>query len=349
MCSSQQKLTRTSLIQMVTSWVQGGFYRLTIRAGNPHPPENSHRWQLHRRRIHALVIILYLLYIIYEAHWELQRAGNFYATLNVPHDASDRVIKSRFRRLAAQHHPDKVAHSSSSSSSSSIGAQNAGDFYIHLKTASDVLTNNAQRFAYERFGPDILTWRGCSTIKDYVWHGLQFQVFLHYGFAAAGLWGLGFLGYFEVGRYWRWLTLVSLCVFEIHVVMRPKFPYFLEALMNPFLSRFTPHDPYLPFQVIALARRVAIAIYIAIGQLGPILRAGRDQEAVAEEKALLRNLERLEQTTKILDTDTARLMELEMAPFVGNPVAIRDIRGKLKEWLVQNTIRADPMVRDASK
>lgn len=218
---------------------------------------------------------------------------------------------------------------------------------MHLKTASDVLTNPTQRFAYERFGPEILAWRHCVSLRDYVWRGLQTQVLMHYGLAAAGLYGLGFLGYFELGRYWRWVTLVGLCVFEAHTVMRPRFPAFVETVVNPFLVRFTSHAPYLPFQVVALARRVAIAIYIAIGQLGPVLRAGRDQEAAAEEKALQQNLERLEHTAKFMDTDATRLMELEMAPFAGDPDVVKDMRAKLKEWLVQNTIRADPMVRDA--
>ncbi|KAJ3570005.1 hypothetical protein NPX13_g5883 [Xylaria arbuscula] len=297
------------LPNMVTGWVQAGYYHLTIRAGDPHPPPNSPRWQLHRRRIHALVITLYLLYTIYEAHWELQRAGSFYTSLNMPFDAVDRDIKSRFRRLAAQHHPDKVAHSSSSTAA---GAQDAGTFFMHLKTASDVLTTPVHRFAYDRFGPDILTWRNCSTLKDFVWRGLQQQILLHYALAAAGLWGLGFLGYFEVGRYWRWLTLVSLCVFEVHVVMRPQFPH---------LYRHRTTGPYTP-------RR-------------------RDQEAAADEKLLQRNLDRLEQTSKLVDSDCTRLMELEMAPFAGDAEAVKDMRGKLKEWLVQNTIRADPMVRDA--
>ncbi|KAI0913862.1 hypothetical protein F4824DRAFT_237198 [Ustulina deusta] len=326
------------LPNLVTGWAQSIYYGLTIRAGDPRPPPNSARWQLHRRRIHALVITLYLLYTIYEAHWELQRGGSFYASLGVPFDASERTIKSRFRRLAALHHPDKVSHSSSS---------DAGDFFMHLKTASDVLTNPTQRFAYERFGPEILAWRHCVSLRDYVWRGLQTQVLMHYGLAAAGLYGLGFLGYFELGRYWRWVTLVGLCVFEAHTVMRPRFPAFVETVVNPFLVRFTSHAPYLPFQVVALARRVAIAIYIAIGQLGPVLRAGRDQEAAAEEKALQQNLERLEHTAKFMDADATRLMELEMAPFAGDPDVVKDMRAKLKEWLVQNTIRADPMVRDA--
>ncbi|KAI1439268.1 membrane associated DnaJ chaperone-like protein [Xylaria sp. CBS 124048] len=334
------------LPNLVTGWVQSIYYGLTIRAGEPHPSPNSPRWQLHRRRIHILVITLYLLYTIYEADWELQRNGSFYKALGVPFDATDRDIKSRFRRLAALHHPDKARSVSGGGGGGGGGdASDVSDFFIHLKTASDVLTDPAQRFAYERFGPAITGWRNCVTLRDYVWRGLQTQVIPHYALAAAGLYGLGLLGYLEFGRYWRWVTLLILGAFEAHAVTRPRFPVFVEALINPLLVRFTPHAPYLPFQIVTLARHAAIAIYIAFGQLGPILQAGRDQQA--GEKALQQNLARLEHTAQSLDADAVRLMELEMAPFAGDPDVVRDIRSKLKEWLVQNTIRADPMVRDA--
>ncbi|KAI0389594.1 membrane associated DnaJ chaperone-like protein [Xylariaceae sp. FL0594] len=331
------------LPNLVTGWVQSIYYGLTIRAGDPRPPPNSPRWQLHRRRIHTLVITAYLLYTIYEADWELQRQGSFYQSLGVPFSASEKDIKSRFRRLAALHHPDKV-----SSSGSGGGGADASEYFIHLKTASDVLTDAAQRFAYERFGPDVQGWRNCVTLRDYVWRGLQTQVLPHYALAAAGLYGLGLLGYLEFGRYWRWVTLLILCVFELHTVTRPGFPPLVDTVVNPLLARFTAHPPYLPFQVVALARRVAIAIYIAFGQLGPVLQGeARNREAAAGEKALHQGLDRLEQVARSLDVDVARLMELEMAPFANDPEVLRDMRGKLKEWLVQNTIRADPMVRDA--
>ncbi|KAI1113018.1 hypothetical protein F5Y14DRAFT_419332 [Nemania sp. NC0429] len=330
------------LPSLVTGWAQSIYYSLTIRAGDPRPPPNSPRWQLHRRRIHTLVIALYLLYTIYEADWELRRGGSFYESLGVPFHASERDVKSRFRRLAALHHPDKV------SSSSAADGLASNDYFIHLKTAADVLTDPAQRFAYERFGPDVVAWRHCTTLRDYVWRGLRTQVVPHYGVAAAALYGLGLLGYLEFGRYWRWVTLLVLCAFEAHTVMRPRFPVFVDALVNPLLARFTSHPPYLPFQVVALARRVAIAIYIAFGQLGPILQAGRSREAAAAgERALQQNLERLEHTARFIDADATRLMELEMAPYAGHPEVVSDMRSKLKEWLVQNTIRADPMVRDA--
>ena len=36
-----------------------------------------------------------------------------------------------------------------------------------------------------------------------------------------------------------------------------------------------------------------------------------------------------------------------MAPYAGDEPGVKELRGRIKEWLVQNTIRADPEVRDA--
>jgi len=45
--------------------------------------------------------------------------------------------------------------------------------------------------------------------------------------------------------------------------------------------------------------------------------------------------------------EATRLLGLDMAPVAGDEQGVRDLRGKVKEWLVQNTIRNDPEVRDA--
>ncbi|XXH03563.1 hypothetical protein Hte_009968 [Hypoxylon texense] len=332
------------LPNLVTGWVQTIYYGLTIRAGDRKPAPGTPRHAEHRRRIHILVVSLYLLYTVYEADYDLRRASDYYADLGVPHAASERDIKSRFRRLAALHHPDKVM-----SSGGGGGADNDGDFFMHLKTASDTLVDPARRFAYERFGPDIASWKHCVTVRDFVGRGVQ-AILPYYGFAAVAMYVLGLLGYLDWGRYWRWLTLVVLCVFELHVATRPSAPRFLEAVVNPLLARFAAHPPYLPFQAVSLARRLSVTLYVAFSQLGPLLRPPPppgQQPGEAEEKALLQNLDRLEQTARGMDVDATRLMELEMAPFVGDPEVIASMRSKLKEWLVQNTIRSDPMVRDA--
>lgn len=45
--------------------------------------------------------------------------------------------------------------------------------------------------------------------------------------------------------------------------------------------------------------------------------------------------------------EATRLLALDMAPFVGDDEALSELRGRVREWLVTNTIRADPEVRDA--
>ncbi|KAK9782867.1 hypothetical protein SCAR479_01210 [Seiridium cardinale] len=326
-------------LQLATSWIQSIFYSVTIRAGDPRPAPNSPRFLEHRRRIHILVVSAYLLYTLYEADYELTRASTYYRDLGVPLSASEREIKSRFRRLAALHHPDKAG---------ADGGDN-GEVFMHLKTASDVLIDPARRFAYERFGPEIVDWKHCVTIKDFALRGCQ-ALLPYYAIAAAVMYVLGLFGYLEWGRYWRWLTLVVLCVFELHTVTRPGFPRLVEAVVNPILTRWTSHAPYLPFQVISLARKCSITLYIAFSQIGPLLQPSGQQGVKpgdVSEKVLRQGLDRLEQASKVLDVDSGRLMELEMAPYAGDPELVNGMRSKLKEWLVQNTIRSDPMVRDA--
>ena len=279
----------------------------------------------------------YLLYTIYEADWDIRRNSDFYQDLGLSHSASEREIKSRFRRLAAIHHPDKV----SSSSPSSEG------YFVHLKLAQDTLLSPAKRFAYERFGPDITDWQRCSSIRDYLIHGLQ-SVLPYYGAAAVFMYILGLLGYLEWGKYWRWLTLIVLCIFELHTISRPYFPPVAAKLINPILTTFTHHPPYLPFQLIQLARKMSITLYIAFSQIGPLLQPPTTVPQNASPEVVLRQqLDRLEATAKATDVEATRLMGMEMSPFVGDPQGLKDVKGKVKEWLVQNTIRSDPEVRDA--
>lgn len=330
---------------MVTDWVQKIYYGLAIRAGDPKPAPGSARYGSHRRIIYMLVVTAYLLYTIYEADYEILRASSFYHDLGVTPQSTDKEIKSRFRRLAALHHPDKMG------SSSPGDANDAAAYFIHLKLASETLQDAAKRFAYERFGPDVVRWQKCVTIKDYVTRGVLSGVLPHYGVAVASIYILGLFGYMDFGKFYRWLVLISLCTFEIHAVTRPHFPALVDGV-NAVITRVSSHPPFLPFQMITLARKLTITVYIALSQLGPILamhiNQGQQQyDSEDDDKAVRQGLERLETMAKQLETDATRLMDMEMAPYKGDAEATANLQGKMKEWLVQNTIRADPMVRDA--
>jgi len=327
------------LPNIVTGWVQTIYYGLTIRAGDPKPAPGSARYASHRRVIHILVVTAYLLYTIYEADYDIRRTSHFYADLGVGPDVPEREIKSRFRRVAAQHHPDKS------------GAVDGADYFIHLKLASETLQDAAKRFAYERFGMEIMNWSKCKSIRDYITRGVLQGILPHYGVAAATIYVVGLFGYMDFGKFYRWLILIALCTFEVAAVTRPHFPPVLDAI-NTVLTTVSSHPPLLPFQAIILARKLTITVYIALSQIGPLLALhindGRpDTSALDDEKALNQGLDRLDALAKSVDKDTLRLMEMETAPFQGNDEATSNLKGKMREWLVQNTIRADPMVRGA--
>lgn len=326
------------LPKLASSWVQAIYYGVTIRAGDPKPQPGSPQHARHRRRIQMLVITAYLLYTVYEADHDIRRLSSYHADLGVPVAATDREIKSRFRRLAALHHPDKTG----------VGGGGDGAYFIHLKLASDTLQDAVKRFVYERFGDAMASCEKCSTLRDHVARGVLHTILPYYGVAAAMVYGLGLFGYMEFGKFYRWLILMTLCLFEVHTVTRPGFPPLL-TLVNGVVTTVTSRPPYLPFQLIALLRKLTLTVCIALSQIGPLLVPdSRTRKAPAEdnEKAVRERLVVLEAVSKQLDADAVRLVEMEVAPFKGDPASISHLGGQMREWLVQNTIRADPLVKD---
>ncbi|KAK7510394.1 membrane associated DnaJ chaperone-like protein [Phyllosticta citriasiana] len=325
-----------AFLPKVVNWIQNFLYILFIRAGDPKPPPGSPRWIRHRKIIHSGVIVTYMLYSIYESDWELQRASDFYQALGVPVDASERIIQSRFRRLTVLHHPDKVT--------SEKARPAAEAYYVYLKLARDTLVDPAKRFAYDRFGPEILEWKQCVTIRDFIFHGAQRAV-APYVAGGAIMVVLGMLGYLQWGRYWRYLSTAAMVVFEAHTITRPEFPFMISKVINPLFAMFKLHPPLLPFQLRTIARRFIISLFIAMTQIAPVF-SDPGREAQDTQKAQQQQLDRLSQITALADRDAQALLTLETMPFTSEDGKV-DLRGKVKDWLVQNSIRSDRVVRDA--
>ncbi|PKS05783.1 hypothetical protein jhhlp_007612 [Lomentospora prolificans] len=326
------------LPSLVAGWTQSIWYSVTIRAGDPKPTPGTPRWARDRRRIQILVISVYLLYTIYEASWDLRRQGNFYSYLGLPTSASEKEIKSRFRRLAAVHHPDKAAQ----------GTTSDGSEFIRLKIAADTLLNEASRFAYERFGPAVVEWKNCASRYEYAFTGTVQYVVPHYIAYAAIQYVLGFFGYLDFARYWRWFMLVAMAAFELHITTRPSST--LLSVLNPVLESplLGRHPPLLQYQLVSLARRLCVTFYIALSQIGPLLFPPRSPGQAADpDKAIHAQIDRATALAAEVDDLSGRLLDVELAPYKGDEDMLKSVRAKIAEWLVQNTIRADPMVKDA--
>ncbi|KAL8671262.1 MAG: hypothetical protein Q9168_004231 [Polycauliona sp. 1 TL-2023] len=328
----------TFLPNLATGWIQSIYYGITIRAGDPKPQPGTPRYIKHRTRIHIAVIVIYLLYTIYEADYSLRQEGDFYQDLDLPIDVDEKKIKSRFRRLAAIYHPDKVVNPEAYA--------DAEIYFVKLKSAQDTLTDTTKRWAYERFGPDVLKWQHVSGIRDYLSLGAQAVAPL-YGGTLAVMILLGLFGYLQWGRYWRYLIFACLVLVEYYTLTRPYWPPILTKVVNPFFTTFTSHPPILPFQFLTLAHKATFTFFIALGQLSPLF-APQDQPASSSSTAIHdQHLQRLEQMVQSTEFDTRRLLALEMSPLVGDEAGQNEMKGKVREWLVQNRIRTDPEVRDA--
>jgi len=87
------------LPEFCTGKLQDFWYNFAYRAGSPKPQPGTPLWVKHRRRIYFGVIVVYLLYTLYEADWNIRRAGDFYSDLGVLQDVGEKELSSRFRRM----------------------------------------------------------------------------------------------------------------------------------------------------------------------------------------------------------------------------------------------------------
>ena len=178
--------------------------------------------------------------------------------------------------------------------------------------------------------------------------GLQ-NVAAYYIGSAGLLVLLGVVGYLRTGNFWRYLVLAALFAFELHVASRPTFPAALTRIFNPLISMTGWRPPYLPFQMIVLLRKMALTFFIALVQLAPLLRD--PHQALAEQHGgdavSPQVLDRVDKLTQTADEELARLRSMELMPFAGDEAGARELKGSLKEWLVQNAVRNDPEVKSA--
>ena len=203
-----------------------------------------------------------------------------------------------------------------------------------------------KRFAYDRFGPDMLKWQHCKTIRDYITTGFQNSALPLYAGSVIFLCALSFTSYLQYGKFWRYLTFASLFVLEYHTVTRPYFSPLLTKILNPILGTLTAHAPLLPFQLIILARKATFTSFVALSQLGNLFPQPPSMTATSSQLDQ-HQLARLEGISQASQAEASRLLQMDMAPFVGDEPGTKELRGRIREWLVNNTIRSDPEVRDA--
>ncbi|KAL9087779.1 MAG: hypothetical protein Q9159_003462 [Coniocarpon cinnabarinum] len=370
-------LAWTFLPDFLTNHAQSILYTTFYRAGDPHPAPGTPLHTRHRQRIYLTILLLYFAYTLYEAHWELVRQPTLYDILGLPPNAPEKAVSSKYRRLSLQHHPDKLAPGETYDDAS----------FVILTTARDVLLDPAKRFAYERFGPDILSWQHQRTVRDFVDFGLKHTVAPYYLGWSVILAICQWLGWGGAGAFWRWWTLAGLAAFEVACVTRQSYPqsWMLGAVsalpvvhkaVEDFAAQWSMIlglKPYLPFQTVSYLRRASLTFFVGLSRLGPLLSqmaaarrsrglspAGAMMPEGDEETKTLRILQRLEQLVQLQRQEAGRVLATNCVPFApstadsvvqirdgGRGQGMEDLRRGLKDWAVKNALRSDAEVRRA--
>jgi hypothetical protein len=288
------------------------------------------------------IYVAYFAFIIYEVDFNLQRQGTAYSDLGVPLDVSESALASRFRKLAVRFHPDKVK--------GIMDSERAHQEYVRLQHARDIIQDPVKRFAYDRFGSDII--RECSrclTVREYVNHALM-ATLVTYGALMGFLLGANQLGYLRDGAYWRYLAILALATYEVRTGMRPDHPPFLTSYINPFLAAIGARPPYAPFQITTIVRKAALSAAQCLGLLIPLWRDDpRNPVKSSEdtEEARHKQLDRLEMVVRSGSQLATRLVEMESTPYRGNERAKNDLKEAMKRYMMTNAVHMDRDVRNA--
>jgi curved DNA-binding protein CbpA len=330
------------LIPLAAGWAQSILYSIFIRAGDPKPQPGSVRFVKHRRQILIAIYAAYFAFTIYEVDFNLQRSSNVYNDLGVPINVDEGDLNSRFRKLTVRFHPDKIG--------AGVDRDAANAYYVHLKHARDIILDPAKRFAYDRFGPDIFRQcQSCLTVKEYVDSALL-NTMTNYGVLLVFLIGANALGFLKDGSYWRYFGLLAVATFEARTAMRPDHPSILTKYLNPFLASFNLRPPYLPFQIIAIAKKASISAAQFLALLMPLYRINPERPVQATddtEATQHQQLDRLSAFVAESNKDASRLLELESIPYRENEKAKSELREALKKYMVQNVVHQEREVRNA--
>lgn len=204
-------------------------------------------------------------------------------------------------------------------------------------------------------------WK-CLTIADFVTTGLRATA-PYYVAGAGALFALRYLGLLSWGTYWRWLAFAGLALLEIRLLTRVDaalLPAFLPA-PPAALAALLPRA-YLPFQLLKVAHKVVISLFVALSRIGPLLEAMSSPRATpgggTAEQQTARSVERLEQLIAGGGLETGRQLAFEAIPFSGlgappgQEEAARSstlgmLQRELRDCIMANSLRADPEVQSA--
>ncbi|ETS61932.1 hypothetical protein PaG_04046 [Moesziomyces aphidis] len=272
---------------------------VTPPAADAHQRRNNHA-QLAR----TAVIIGTLVYQLVNA--ALSAQPNYYQLLGLPLDVDGEGVKRSFRALARRYHPDKVGEPGEA-------------IFIVLRKAHDALSDPVKRFAYDRFGAEVVEWKDCESARDFMRRGLTGLV----GFYTINPAMYALFGWINGGgdgvSFWRLACLLGLLAAELCMLVAPEYPTWLAiGLPNTTIhdARVLAHTLFVNFFFASMQLGAALDV-LEYGERGAPARgkARKAQRAQAEMEAVRVRTQTLEQASELICKTALHNFAREVQPF----------------------------------
>ncbi|CAL1711494.1 unnamed protein product [Somion occarium] len=296
----------------------------------PPPAPQTPLYFQHYRYVYTFVVLSYLFYNFREA--ALSMSPNYYEILGVSPSSDDATLKSAFRSFAKKFHPDRVG-------------QNGEALFMEVRDAFEALKNPVTRFAYDRFGPDALSWKNCTTLREYIRHGLMQST----GFHIASLCTL--LLFSSVGKpspiaFWRYLLFAFMFVYELLFLLSPSpsppsstaasslssISSFLfsdsssrSATKNSILSLLWPNR--VAYQHVRFLHSLSILLSVAFSRVAPVLFPSQLGGEYVDPKVLKSELGKVFATSQIVLAEATKMVDIELHSVHGAPTGVPPTAG----------------------
>ncbi|KAF2771157.1 hypothetical protein EJ03DRAFT_46676 [Teratosphaeria nubilosa] len=242
---------------MIARCVQTALYAIYYPAAAQTPSPHSMRSCRDRQRLYKAVVITMFLFTLYQVDCSIQREPNFYRSLGVLYDADHKTARAALRKLAKQHHPDKVDPE----------VQHlAIDTFIRLRDTVNVVGDAHLSGVYKHYGPLALDCTGdCSVNDKHISQAFTQQMSFYVTCVVEVV--------ILVRRgKWRWLwcpfiLITILAIVEANAELPDSTLGMVPHAVASFLKLTRLSNRYLKFELVTILRAIVKASFVALTQL----------------------------------------------------------------------------------
>ncbi|EJD08099.1 DnaJ-domain-containing protein [Fomitiporia mediterranea MF3/22] len=318
------------------------YHQFLVSHGRIPPQHGSRRWQTHYRIAYSISVLAYLSYNLFEA--ARSTPPNFYQVLGISPDADEASLRSAYRAFAKRYHPDRAGHASE-------------PMFMAVQNAYESLKNPLKRFAYERFGPDALSWRHCSAPMDCLKHGIM-QSSGFYIVSVAVLVVMSIVMKPSRVAFWRYILLLSLFASELYLVAGPRSFGILGILFPDRVA----------FQHVLFLHQLFVFLSIALSHVVPVLFPERQMIRPEDPATYVPWIQRLAALESMSDAEVLRMLNLELhamsnsstsqdtsspadvmfdsvPPCEPPPEVLNELSKEMEDILVEQFVHSEPPLR----